>query len=138
LSKNACDERDRKRSCGFIMIRLITIYIISALVFLECKDKQSERDPTDNLERLIIDIQSKDISVRKRGLQDIRGYGIKAKDAIPFVIDALGDDDENVKWIAIGTLGRFGADAKDCLGELISLAEDRHWSVRSEAICGAI
>lgn len=53
--------------------------------------------------------------------------------AVPLLVGAIGDQDFNVRTLAIFCLGRMGPKAKDAVPVLVKTLEDRDWIVRRYA-----
>ena len=71
---------------------------------------------------------------RMRAANALSNLGPEAKQAIPDLIELLGDSEPLVRWAAADTLGHFGSDARDALPTLKKLAaEDKDPRARASA-----
>ncbi len=70
-------------------------------------------------------LQSTDPAVRKSAAQALWKMGPRAKEAIPALIEALGDREPEVRGLAARALGQMGAEAKDAAPALSEMLGDR-------------
>jgi HEAT repeat protein len=76
------------------------------------------------------DLQGGTPMVRERAVVAVCEFGAPA---VPLLIEAIGDQDFNVRTLAIFCLGRMGPTAKDAVPALVKTLEDRDWIVRRYA-----
>src|SRR5262249_10409873 len=71
---------------------------------------------------------------RWRAAQALGEMAPESRQAIPYLIEALGDKDDFVRWTAAGALARFAAEAEPAVGPLRELAgKDPDRAVRHAA-----
>ena len=82
-----------------------------------------------NVASLIPQLEDPDVSVRLHAVQMLSGMmGEAAKDAVPALAKALGDEEEQVRLNALIALGIIGEPAKDAVEELIeALRDESRW-----------
>jgi HEAT repeat protein len=76
------------------------------------------------------DLQSGPPMMRERAVVALCELG---EPAVPPLVGAIGDQDFNVRTLAIFCLGRMGPKAKDAVPALVRTLEDRDWIVRRYA-----
>jgi HEAT repeat protein len=76
------------------------------------------------------DLQGGTPIVRERAVVALCEIG---EPAVPLLVGAIGDQDFNVRTLAVFCLGRLGPKAKDAIPELVRTLEDRDWIVRKYA-----
>jgi HEAT repeat protein len=64
----------------------------------------------------------------------VQALGTIGKDAVPLLIEALQDDNKNVRLAAIEALALIGPDAKQAMPFLIALLDDRDDEARKNGI----
>ena len=69
--------------------------------------------------------QSANPEMRYAGVLRLRDGAPKHTEAIPLLITALSDTDENVRWVATDVLCRFGAVGAEAVPKLTELLSDR-------------
>ena len=74
------------------------------------------------IKRYISDLKDKGFDVRRTALEELGNIGYNAKDAVPALMDAMGDEDPDVREAAAETLNKI-TDPK--LRDLPADAEER-------------
>lgn len=69
---------------------------------------------------------------RGNAMYKIGLFGALAEEAVPLLIEALKDEDDEIRWCAIATLGRIGPVAKSSVLALKVAMEDQYLRSKAE------
>lgn len=83
---------------------------------------------------LIGKLKSSKVTARREAAKGLAELGKKAKPAVPELTIALGDEDPEVRYLAVGTLGEIGPDAKSAAKAMAEKFDDDVYDVRRLAI----
>jgi hypothetical protein len=109
---------------------LFAILIIASL--LGCRKHASqEQTPLEALTELA---RSKEPGDRWWAIKQLGNRAPKKTEAVPLLIEALADEDENVRYVATEGLSKFGKAAAEAVPKLTDLLRDPSAMVRSGAV----
>jgi HEAT repeat protein len=96
-------------------------------------DEKAKNTNPPTISQLKEQLKDKSPQVRREAAQQLGGRGVRALEAVPAMIDALGDSEALIRASVCEALGNIGVTAKAAVPTLLKLLKDPSADVRETA-----
>jgi HEAT repeat protein len=103
-----------------------------AIACLAAASVCAEDQASPPVDKLVDQLTSRDLSVRREAAYQLSQLGVKAKPALPALLKALDDDDKQVWSSVIAAIAAMGPEAKEVVPVLIERVDGRKGKGRRE------
>lgn len=99
-----------------------------------CAAPAWSQDPAADVAGLIVSLKSEDPATRAASARILGELGAPARQAVPALIEALGDASRDVRQNAIKSLGLMGPAAADAVPTIVKALGESSWELRRTAV----
>jgi HEAT repeat protein len=107
----------------------VTLTVALAILLL-ISNVQAQEPISPEISAYLPQLRSSDKLVRRKAAEDLSRLGRDAKAALPYLVELLSDQHDDVRLAAVNAIGHIGNNAKEVSHELLKRFDDSNRDVR--------